>query len=308
MPVVIQLKKAQRTAEDMFRRKIWGGKFYISKYSFMNFFKLFASNIWPLIQYLHEMPPHSVVLDYGCGIGNNSLWLIYGLDYTVVGIDLSEYAVRTARQNISKNKYLAGSKFLINFALADGLSLPFRDNSFDGVFSMDVFGHLPSLNKAFSETSKVLRTGGIGSFCTESAGTTKFRRRVTELLGYNPWDTLDGHISLHTFEELKGMMERENLLVEDRKYEPRFLDLLISTTWSGGGGDGWLEDFIPQLRSHFKLRRFMGKSLESLYSIPILNVLAHSIRLVLYRTFLKISDLDTGEIYVKVKKGEQMEK
>ena len=150
--------------------------------------------------------------------------------------------------------------------------------------------------------ARVLKPEGIGSFCTESSGLTKFRRHVIKLLGYNPWDILDGHISLFTFEKLKEMLEKQGLFVKARKFEPRFLDLLISTTWSGGGGFGWLEDLIPKLRSYFKLRRFLGKTLEILYFIPIINLLAYSLRTALCRLFLDISSVDTGEIYIQVQK------
>ncbi len=298
-----QLRKAQMTAEFMFERRIWGGEFDLSKYSFVNFLKLFASNIWPLITFLLDVPKNGILLDNGCGVGNYTLWLAYSLGCNVVGIDLSKHAIKIAKRTTANITYFQDSHILIDFIVAEGRYLPFKAECFDGVFAMDIFGHLPSLDKAFSEISRLLKPDGIGSFCTESSGSTKFRRRVTKLLGYNPWDTLDGHISLFTFEQLKEMLEKQGLFVKVRKFEPRFLDLLISTSWSGGGGFGWLEDSIPRLRSHFRLRRFLGKALETMYSIPVISPLAYSLRTALYRLFLGVSGADTGEIYIKVQKA-----
>jgi len=300
---VIHLRKAEGIAEFMYNRRIWGGKIGLSKYPFVNFLKLFASSIWPLITFLFDIPKNSMLLDFGSGVGNYSLWLTTSLRCNVVGIDLSRHATRIAKRTMSDTSYSENSHVIIDFIVAEGTYLPFKSECFDGVFAMDIFGHIPNLDRAFSEISRVLKLHGIGSFCTESSGLTKFQRRVTKLLGYNPWDILNGHISLFTFEQLKEMLENQGLLVRQRKFEPRFLDLLISTTWSGGGGLGWLQDLIPKLRSSFKLRRVLGKALEIVYSMRFFSLLAYSLRTALYRLFLDISSLDTGEIYIKVQKA-----
>lgn len=299
---VDQLERAQRTAEIMFKKRIWGADFKFSRYSVVNFLKLFGCDIWPLITFLFDAPQHSVLLDFGCGTGNYSVWLAYGLRCNVIGVDLSKNAIKTAKQTTSHITYDQKASVLLDFVVAEGMHLPFKAECFDSVFAMDVFGHLPDLDKAFLELSRLLKPSGVGSFGTESAGLTKFRISVVTLLGYDPWNRLDGHISLFTFEQLKGMLQRRGLIVKQRKFDPRFLDLLVSTTWSGGGGFGWLEDFIPELRFHFRLRRFFGKALERLYTIPFANLVAYSLRTALCRVFLSISSLDTGEIYIQTEK------
>jgi SAM-dependent methyltransferase len=49
--------------------------------------------------------------------------------------------------------------------LADAERLPFRDGSFDAVFSRDVFEHLPHPWTAAAEVGRVLRPGGIACIC-----------------------------------------------------------------------------------------------------------------------------------------------
>ena len=92
-------------------------------------------------------PNDLTILDLGCGPGGNiKLLAEFG---EVTGLDVSEEALRFAR------KY--------NFAkliLGDGKNLPFRDNSYDLVTSLDVLEHLHDDQKAIKEVFRVLRPGG----------------------------------------------------------------------------------------------------------------------------------------------------
>ncbi len=126
---------------------------------------------------------------------------------------------------------------------------------------------------------------------------------MIELLGYNPWNKFHGHISLFTFKQLKEMLKRGEFVVQKRKFVPGFLDLLISRGWSGGGGFGWLEARVPKLRQHFKFRRLVGNILEMIYATPLLYPFAYLFRTALYNLFLNISSLDTGGVFIKVKKA-----
>jgi SAM-dependent methyltransferase len=96
-------------------------------------------------------------LDLGCGHG----WYLGELirvGYRMVGIDYS------AIQLLQGSAYL--KKENLNSALlhADAAALPFSDNSFDFVYSINALHHLPSPAaqvKAFQEIARVLRPGGI---------------------------------------------------------------------------------------------------------------------------------------------------
>jgi SAM-dependent methyltransferase len=71
---------------------------------------------------------------------------------TVVGIDLSQ-AVEAAQRNI-------GSRENVNIAQADIFELPFRDGTFDFIFSTGVLHHTPSTKAAFDCLPKLLRKNG----------------------------------------------------------------------------------------------------------------------------------------------------
>lgn len=93
------------------------------------------------------------VLDLGCGNGRfYEIFRRKEVDYT--GADNSSKLVEIARR---RNP---GAKFLV----ADALDLPFKDGSFDKVYGIAVFHHIPS--KAFrlrflEEAKRVLRPEGI---------------------------------------------------------------------------------------------------------------------------------------------------
>ena len=91
------------------------------------------------------------VLDVGCGMGRfsdvASLW-----GATVVGIDLSR-AVDAAQRNI-------GGRENVHIAQANIFELPFREETFDVVFSIGVLHHTPNTKAAFDNLPRLLRRNG----------------------------------------------------------------------------------------------------------------------------------------------------
>jgi len=101
----------------------------------------------------------SRILDVGCGAGfaTNSL----ALDgYKVTGIDLAEGALDEAK--------LRDETKSVEYIMADALKLPFEDNSFDAVISLDFLEHVYEPEKAVKEISRVLKPGGLFFYHTFS--------------------------------------------------------------------------------------------------------------------------------------------
>jgi demethylmenaquinone methyltransferase/2-methoxy-6-polyprenyl-1,4-benzoquinol methylase len=88
------------------------------------------------------MLPSGTVLDLGCGTGTTD----FG-DRTVVGLD-------------PVPEMLALSPVPARVA-AVGERMPFRDGSFDGVFSAFVFRNLSSVEETLAEIHRVLKPGGV---------------------------------------------------------------------------------------------------------------------------------------------------
>jgi ubiquinone/menaquinone biosynthesis C-methylase UbiE/uncharacterized protein YbaR (Trm112 family) len=90
------------------------------------------------------------VLDVGCGMGRFSE-VASRCGATVVGIDLTS-AVNAARRNLRDRG--------VELAQADVFKLPFRDESFDFIFSIGVLHHTPSTKDAFARLPRLLKAGG----------------------------------------------------------------------------------------------------------------------------------------------------
>lgn len=83
------------------------------------------------------------VLDLGCGRGEYARFLMEE-GFNVVSVDIEK----------------AADGGLPNFAVADAVRLPFKENHFDLVFAFDVIEHVPDAESAFIELKRVLRDDG----------------------------------------------------------------------------------------------------------------------------------------------------
>ncbi len=92
-----------------------------------------------------------LILDVGCGMGRFSD-VVSRWGGTVVGIDLS-LAVEAAQRNVGRREN-------VNIAQADIFELPFRDETFDFIFSIGVLHHTPNTKAAFDRLPRLLRKDG----------------------------------------------------------------------------------------------------------------------------------------------------
>lgn len=127
--------------------------------------------------------PPARVLDVGCGIGGSSRHIARKYGGEGVGITLSP--VQAARaQELSDAQGFGGR---LSFEVADALAMPFPDNSFDLVWSMESGEHMPDKRKFVSELSRVCKPGGrviIVAWCHRDLepGEESLSRREEKLL------------------------------------------------------------------------------------------------------------------------------
>ena len=132
-------------------------KYFFNKRIKMQGRKNFSSEIgkndsaFMILNYLRKnIDIRKKILDAGCGEGRFSKYFIEkGADIT--SMDFSEEYVKLAKKNIRKGKFVLGSV----------TNIPFPDNYFDYIFSVDVLQHVPELKKAISEFHRVLKKGGV---------------------------------------------------------------------------------------------------------------------------------------------------
>lgn len=89
------------------------------------------------------------VLDVGCGDGEDALY-ISKFAKSVVGLDIQPH--KTWEKLKNRN---------LRFELGVGEKLPFKNNSFDGVFVKDVLHHVDRLDKTLREVRRVVAPGGV---------------------------------------------------------------------------------------------------------------------------------------------------
>lgn len=74
------------------------------------------------------------ILDLGCGLGRHSL-LFARNGFKVTAVDISEYAIKKLREAEKRENVIITSK------VCDMLELPYRENSFDCIFSYHAVSH-----------------------------------------------------------------------------------------------------------------------------------------------------------------------
>ena len=133
----------------------------------------------------------SSVLDLGCGAGMLALLKRKGV--TLTGVDLSPECTLAARRN--------GYDFTMTTKLSH---LPFADETFDYVVSLDVIGHIGFEEKdaVLSEVRRVLRPEGVtmhGIECTDHAARKNYEEMTAEAL--QKFVEIDGHVGLEEEQE-----------------------------------------------------------------------------------------------------------
>lgn len=92
--------------------------------------------------------PGKKILDAGCGSGHDAN-MFTGMGFEPIGVDISQGLLSVARQKYPKQKFVEGNL----------LSLPFPDNSFDGVWAQASLLHLETIEdvkQALNEFYRVL--------------------------------------------------------------------------------------------------------------------------------------------------------
>src|SRR5213595_339926 len=133
----------------------------------------------------------STVLDLGCGAG--MLALLKRKQVTLTGVDLSPECSLAARRN--------GYDFTMTTRLSN---LPFADQTFDYVVSLDVIGHIGFEEKdaVLSEVKRVLRPGGVtmhGIECTDHAAQKNYDEMTSDEL--RRFIEVDGDVGLEEEQE-----------------------------------------------------------------------------------------------------------
>lgn len=182
------------------------------------------SNFWP---------PTSI-LDVGCGIGGSTLYLAEKFHATATGITLSPVQAQRAKEradvvNLSQST---------NFIVANALEMPFADESFDLVWSLESGEHMPNKQKFLQECYRVLKPGGtiiMATWCHRPVGssdgqlTDDERRHLAEI--YRVY-ALPYVISLPEYEAIAQKVGFHNICTADWSTSAApFWDIVIESAF-----------------------------------------------------------------------------
>ena len=108
---------------------------------------------WFMQQALAHIPASCDVLELGCGPGVDAVAFADGRRYT--GVDISGIMLSLAQEQVSDGTFLEH----------DLTTLDFREESFDAIVSLFVFGHVPTAEQrsTIERVFRWLRPGGV--FC-----------------------------------------------------------------------------------------------------------------------------------------------
>jgi tocopherol O-methyltransferase len=115
----------------------------------------------------YNSPEAPKIIDIGCGIGGSSLYLAEKLRGEVVGITLSPVQANRAQERAAA----AGLSEKATFKVANALDIPYPDNTFDLVWTLESGEHMPDKNKFLQECYRVLKPGGrmiLATWCHRS--------------------------------------------------------------------------------------------------------------------------------------------
>lgn len=102
---------------------------------------------------------NDVIIDLGCGEGRHAIHAYLEVDATVIGLDQSENDLRTAQSRAAPFTDPNRSAQLI-FLKGDAYSLPFANESIDGIICSEVLEHIHHYEQVIQEMTRVLKPGG----------------------------------------------------------------------------------------------------------------------------------------------------
>jgi ubiquinone/menaquinone biosynthesis C-methylase UbiE len=116
----------------------------------------FFDQVFDYITLVLNAPENSTFLDVGCGTCAHSIRLA-NRGFFVHAVDISESILKIAETNVKSKKM----QHKISIRRQDVLSLSFEDETFNYILCWGVLMHIPNIEKAISELTRVLKPGGI---------------------------------------------------------------------------------------------------------------------------------------------------
>ena len=117
------------------------------------FYKAISNLNKDYFEYLGKNATGSVILDYGCGIGNSVVEVVKHKPKKIIGIDISEISIEKAKARAQELGIDA--EYIVDNCEKTKLN----DNSFDIVYGSGILHHL-KIEKCLDEINRILKSKG----------------------------------------------------------------------------------------------------------------------------------------------------
>ncbi len=140
-------------------------------------------------QFSMDFCQNKVILDAGCGEGYGS-GLLAEVATKVIGVDVSQEAIRHAREKYSREN--------LHYCVMDVVNMNFADNTFDVIVSFQVIEHLNNPLKFLKQIKRMLKKGGWAIISTPNKSLHKGKSigkyHVKEYQYYEFMDLLNSYL------------------------------------------------------------------------------------------------------------------
>lgn len=209
------------------------------------------------------------ILDLWCGYGNNK-HKIYAKKNEVYGVDIEEDNVLHCKERFPNHTFIK----------VDGETLPFDNDFFDVIHSMDVLEHVDNLNIVLQEATRVLKPWG--RFMIE----VPYRRSEELLLKIKPeYRDQVHHVRMFRDGEMENIFEKLGYTLSKRRKISFFIHVYLAFAFKRANilNQKWAMDLSKWMKLYFILRYTAFFLIYKLYPSYFDNKLPKSI----YFEFIK---------------------
>ncbi len=198
------------------------------------------------------------ILDVGCGIGGSGLYLSEKFNSHVTGISLSPVQVSRAKERAEEANLSDKAEFLV----ANALEMPFEDNTFDLVWSLESGEHMPDKEKFLQECYRVLKPDGkliLATWCHRSTNSNSVAGKLTDsekrhLEAIYEVYYLPYVISIPEYEEIVNSCGFKNIKADDWSIAVApFWDVVIDSAFTSEAITGLLKSGWQTVSGAFAL-------------------------------------------------------
>jgi ubiquinone/menaquinone biosynthesis C-methylase UbiE/glycosyltransferase involved in cell wall biosynthesis len=162
--------------------------------------------------------PGDEVLDFATGSGFVSE-LLNRLGYVTVAFDIDHELLAIGQERLTLDPRCDPKR--ARFVTGDGMRLPFRDESFDGIICMNALHHMPDYRLTLAEMCRVLKAGGRAVFAEPG---DQHSKSPESILAMEQYGALEKDVVLSEIYQLARAVGFQRMLLKPY-VQPGMLDL-----------------------------------------------------------------------------------